>query len=172
MTLTVTPNPVPNPNPTSITHLYSAFRNSAFYRHPYFGTQTQRSCNNAYNYRKFPTPQRVFAARLSVLHDFCTPVCECRTEVDNSSAFQSNAQPSHRSTPCCLQILISYALMDQSQRSVRERNLHQIELALICESHFRKYKTFESGPDTRESFLSKVTFESYFRKKLSSVSWA
>jgi len=35
MTLTLTRDPNSNPNPTAIPHLFSAFRNSAFYRTPH-----------------------------------------------------------------------------------------------------------------------------------------
>ena len=40
------------------------------------------------------------------------------------------------------------------------------------ESFFRKKKNCESFHDTRAGFLSKVTFESDFERKLSSVSLA
>ena len=55
---------------------------------------------------------------------------------------------------------------DQSQRSVCERKLSGIELAVICESCFRKLKTLESSHDTHKIFfrksLSKATFERNF----------
>ena len=53
--------------------------------------------------------------------------------------------------------------LDQSQRSVCERKLSRIELALITESCFRKEKTCESFHDTRGIFfrkpLSNETFQ-------------